>query len=67
MKFNFKYKFNDSKEIKVKFIFKKILINMSFMLYECNSLKSIDLSSFNTKYVINMMGIFGGCSSFYNH
>ena len=63
IKFNFKYKFTDSKEIKVKFVFKKILTNMSYMFYECSSLKSIDLSSFNSSQVNDMKGMFNNCSS----
>ena len=61
--FDFKYKIKDSKEIKVKFIFKQKLTNMSYMFYDCSSLKSIDLSSFNTNNVTNMSYMFFGCSS----
>ena len=35
-RFDFKYKFNENKEITVKFIFKKILTNMSYMFYDCS-------------------------------
>jgi len=63
IKFNYKYKFNDSKEIKVKFKFNKILTNMSFMFYGCSSLKLLDLSTFNTNNVNNMSSMFNGCSS----
>ena len=61
--FNFKYKFKESKVIKVKFKFKKILANMSYIFFNCSSLKSIDLSSFNTNHVNNMSSMFDGCSS----
>ena len=64
--FNYKYKFNDSKEIKVKFKFNKILTNMSYMFYGCSSLKKIDLSSFNTNKVNIMKGIFRECFSLEN-
>jgi len=61
--FDYKYKIKDSKEIKVKFIFKQKLTNMSYMFYKCFSLNSIDLSSFNTNNVTNMSYMFSGCSS----
>ena len=63
IKFDYKYKIKDSKEIKVKFKFKKLLTNTSFMFYNCSSLKSIDLSSFNTTNVNNMSSMFSDCSS----
>ena len=63
IKFNFKYKINDEKEIKVKFVFKKKLTNTSFMFKDCSSLESIDLSSFNTSNITSMIGMFKECSS----
>ena len=63
IKFDYKYKIKESQEIKVKFKFKTILTNISFMFYECSSLESIDLSSFNTNNVNNMEYMFWGCSS----
>ena len=57
-KFDYKYKFDQNKEIKDKFIFKKNLTNMSYMFKSCFSLKSIDLSNFNTKNVTNMSYLF---------
>jgi len=63
IKFDFKYKIKDSKEIKAKFIFKKLLTNTSYMFYNCSSLKSIDLSLFNTTNVNNMSNMFYDCSS----
>ena len=62
--FNYKYKINDnSKEINVKFKFNKLLTNTTFMFYHCSSLKSIDLSSFNTNKVTNMEHMFRLCST----
>ena len=61
--FDFKYKIKDSKEIKVKLIFKQKLTNLSFMFYNCFSLKSIDLSSFNTNNATDMSYMFYDCSS----
>ena len=63
VKFNYKYLFNDSNEIKVKFKFNKILTNMSYMFYGCSSLKSINLSSFNANKVNNMNSMFQKCCS----
>jgi len=66
IKFDFKYKIKESKELKelkVKFKFKKLLSNTSYMFYGCSSLKSIDLSSFNTTNVKDMRCMFYGCSS----
>ena len=37
--------------------------NMSFMFYNCKSLKEIDLKKFNTNKVINMNRMFYGCKS----
>ena len=36
---------------------------MRAMFYECESLKSLDLSNFNTENVNNMESIFKGCKS----
>ena len=36
---------------------------MSYMFYECKSLKELNLSNFNTNNVINMEYMFCGCSS----
>jgi len=63
IKFDYKYKIKDSKEIKVKFKFKKLLTNTNYMFFGCSSLKSIDLTSFNTTNVNNMSCMFRGCSS----
>ena len=70
IKFNYKYKSNNYKykstekgNIQVKFIFNKLLNSTCFMLAGCSSLKSIDLSSFNTNNVNNMRCMFSECSS----
>ena len=63
IKFNFKYKCNDSNEIKVRFKFNKTLKNMSYMFYGCSHLKSIKFFSFNTNEVNNMSAMFQKCSS----
>ena len=63
IKFNYKYKSNEKGEIKVKFIFNKLLTSTFCMFCGCSSLISIDLSSFNTTNVNNMIFMFSGCSS----
>ena len=59
--FNFKYNIKDLNEIKVTFKFKKLLTNMSHMFSGCSSLKSVDLSSFNTNNINNMSFVFDAC------
>ena len=61
--FKTKYTSNERGEIRVKFIFHKLLTNTAFMFSRCSSLESIDLSSFNTTNVTNMRGMFYDCSS----
>ena len=63
VKFDFKYKIEDSQEIKVKFKFTTKLTNTSYMFYNCSSLKLIDLSLLNTSNVKNMSYMFYNCSS----
>jgi surface protein len=63
IKFNQKYKSNETGLINVKFKFKKLLTSTGFMFYKCTALKSIDLSLFNTSNIINMYSMFFGCSS----
>jgi len=63
IKFNYKYENEEIGKIKVKFTFKKLLASTSYMFYECSSLESIDLSSFNTNNVTNMKYMFYDCFS----
>ena len=63
IEFNYKYKIKERGDIKVKFIFKKLLTSTYEMFYDCSSLKSADLSSFNTTNVNNMCAMFNVCSS----
>ena len=63
IKFNNKYKSNEIGDIKVIFKFNKFLTNTSYMFRDCSSLKSIDLSSFNTTNVKDMSYMFSDCSS----
>jgi len=61
--FDFYYTGNEIGEIKVKFIFKKLLTNTSYLFYNCSSLKLIDLSSFKTTEIKSMISMFENCSS----
>ena len=63
IKFNYKYKSNEKGNIKVKFIFKKLLTGTNHMFWRCSALQSINLSSFNTTNVEDMSDMFSNCSS----
>ena len=63
IEFNYKYKSNERGKIKVTYKFNKLLTSTCCMFYGCISLKSINLSSFNTQNVNNMRSMFRGCSS----
>ena len=63
MKFDSKYKSNEKGNIKVIYKFNKLLTSTSYMFWKCSSLKSIDLSSFNTSNVNDMSDMFSYCSS----
>jgi len=60
--FCFKYKFPKEGKYKIKIIFKKSLININYLFYECNKLLSIDLSNFNTNNIKDMSYMFYNCS-----
>ena len=49
--FNYFYKFKEKGKFIIEYLFKNNIKNISFMFYECNSLKNIDLSNFNTQNV----------------
>jgi len=63
IKFNYKYKSNEKDNIKVKFVFNKLLTSANHMFSKCSSLISIDLSSFNSTKVNDMGGMFLKCTS----
>ena len=60
--FNFKYKTNKT-IVNVKFIFKEILDDLSFLFYKCKYLKLVDLSPYNAINVKNMSYMFSECKS----
>ena len=61
--FDFYYTSKEIGEIKVKFKFKKLLVNTSYLFYNCSSLKLIDLSSFKTAEIKSMISMFENCLS----
>ena len=61
--FSFKIKFTQTGKNVLKFVFKKPLSNLNFMFYNCKTVKSIDLSNFNTYNVNNMSYMFCYCQS----
>ena len=63
IEFIYKYKSNERGLIKVKFIFNELLNSTYYMFFECYSLNSIDLSSFNSSNVKDFGGMFGKCTS----
>ena len=57
------HKFEKAGKYEIKYIFKKKLTRINHMFYECNDLKNIDFSEFNTEQVTNMSYMFYGCKS----
>ena len=45
-----------------KKFYRNNITDMSYMFYECSSLKELNLSNFNTNNVTNMCHMFFGCS-----
>ena len=62
-KFKYIYKKKEFEEINVKFKFKEKMENTSFMFYQCQYLKSIELHSFNSCNINNMSHMFSYCFS----
>jgi len=60
--FAYKYKTNNNK-IHVKFIFKEILNDLSFLFYDCENLESIDLTLYDTTHIKNMLCMLTGCKN----
>ena len=63
IKFNTKYVNKKKGDIKVKFKFSKLLENISYLFYNCSSLKSIDFSLFNSVKLKDMSYLCSGCIS----
>ena len=68
IEYEFKKYFVPEKEgiYNIKIIFNFPISNCSYMFSECNKLKKIDLSSFQTKNVTNMKGMFYNCNNLEN-
>ena len=60
---NLKYKFNKEGIQNIYLISYNHLTNMSFLFYDCTSLKEIDLESFDTIKVTDMSKMFYNCFS----
>ena len=61
--FNFEYNFPKEGKYNFRFKYKFALNNTSNMFFGCKSLISLDLNSFDTKYVKNMSCMFFGCTN----
>ena len=61
IKFNYEYESDEIGLIEIKFKFNKLLTSTAFMFYACPSLKSINISSFNTNNVTDMSYMFSNC------
>ena len=61
IKFNHKYENNEIGLIEIKYKFNKLLTSTSFMFSNCESLKSIDLSSLNINNITDMCYMFNNC------
>ena len=61
-KFVFQKKFQNKGIHSIKFIIEDKLTNLSFMFYNCSSLKEIKFFSFSTDQVISMQSMFSGCT-----
>ena len=52
------YKFNKEGLYNIYITYNHLITNMSYMFYNCSSLKEINLSSFNTNQVTDMLWMF---------
>ena len=60
------YKFPKKGIYTIKYKFNKLLSTTRSMFYECDSIKTLDLSNFNNEKVTDMCFMFRGCSSLTN-
>jgi len=61
--FNCKYKNNERGDIKIEFVFNKLLNSTCCMFNGCSSLKFADLSSFNSRRLKSISSMFLCCTS----
>ena len=64
--FSYFYQFNKKGKYIIKYTFPKLLTNIDSLFYNCDSLRNIDLSHFNTQNVTDMNYMFYGCYSLRN-
>ena len=60
------YKFPKKGTYSIKYKFNKLLSTTRSMFYECDSIKTLDLSNFNNEKVTDMCFMFRGCTSLTN-
>ena len=61
--FDYFYEFPKKGNYTIKYVFNGLLKITNCMFFGCDSLKSLDLSNFNTEKVINMACMFSKCKS----
>lgn len=64
--FSYFYNFEKNGIYKIQYIFIKNLKNSNFLFSNCDLLKKIDLSNFNTQATFNMCNMFNKCLSLIN-
>ena len=63
IKFSYIYKFKEPGKYIIKYIFKTTMTNTGPLFYDCKKIQKLDLSNFNTQYIVNMSNMFKGCNS----
>ena len=61
--FKFEHKFKQTGEYKLKFIFKNLLTDSSYLFYNSHNLQKINLSKFKTDNVCDMRYMFSDCDN----
>ena len=61
--FSYFHKFSEKRKYAIQYIFYKPLTKTDYLFNDCKDLTSIDLSHFNTNYVINMRKMFHQCEA----
>ena len=64
--FSYIHKFDKEGKYIIKYIFKNILTNCTYMFADCLNIINLDLSNFNTEKITNMSCMFLGCASLKN-
>ena len=66
IEFTYTYKLKKEGKYKIEYLFKNNLTNTCFMFADCNSLKNLNLSNFNTQHLTDMKFMFSHCYSLTN-